>query len=56
MFLKRYTYEESRDVHVRVVRTGLISVSLRFPAAVPIDELSQEGSLLGVACDELVLQ
>lgn len=29
---------------------------LRFPALVAVDELSQEGGLPGVSCDELVLQ
>lgn len=45
-----------RPLHVRVLRAGLLAVALRPPALVAVDELGEEGGLLGVARDELVLQ
>lgn len=45
-----------QGLHVRVLGAGLLAVPLRLPALVAVDELREEGGLLGVARDELVLQ
>lgn len=44
------------DLHVRVLRAGLLAVPLGLPALVAVNELGQEGGLPGISCDELVLQ
>lgn len=50
----RWVY--SWDSHIRVVRAGFLPVPLGLPAAVAVNQLCQIGRLLGVSCDELVLQ
>lgn len=52
----KYTLVYSWDLHIRVIRAGFFAVPLRLPAAVAVDQLCQIGCLLGVPCDELVLQ
>lgn len=44
------------DIHVRIIRAGLVTVAFRFPAAVSVNKLCQIGRFLGVARDEFVLQ
>lgn len=43
-------------INVRVLGARLLAMSLGLPALIAVDELREEGGLLGVACDELVLQ
>ena len=47
---------EEQALHVGVLGAGLLAVALGPPALVAVDELGEEGGLLGVARDELVLQ
>lgn len=50
------SHPKGQALHVGVLRAGLLAVALRLPALVAVNELSEEGCLLGVARDELVLQ
>lgn len=47
---------EEQALHVGVLGAGLLAMALRPPALVAVDELREEGGLLGIARDELVLQ
>lgn len=44
------------DIHVRIIRAGLVTMAFGFPAAVSVNKLCQIGRFLGVARDEFVLQ
>lgn len=48
--------KKKKSLHVRILRTGLLAMPLRLPALISVNKFSEKGGLLGVACDEFVLQ
>lgn len=46
----------SLAINVRILRTGLLAMPLRLPTLISVNKFSEKGGLLGVTCDEFVLQ